>query len=76
MAKFTKSPIQTFGSEAAEEAEGSTLDSIMGFVENDALYVIMVAVIVVFLGIQFGRWAKNRDWGDPEDAGEEDQHLR
>ena len=78
MAKFTKPPLQTFEPEAAAEAETTTLDSVMGFVENDMLYIIMISVIVIFLAIQFGRWALSTDSGevDAEDAGEEDRRLR
>ena len=76
MAKFTKPPLQTFEPEAAEAAETTALDSVMGFVENDMLYVIMISIIGIFLAIQFGRWALNRDRSDPEDTGEEDRHLR
>ncbi len=76
MAKFTTAPAQSFEPEEAAAPEPTAADALTSFVESDMLYIILVAVIVIFLGFQFGRWAMNRDSGEQDDDGEADLRRR
>ena len=76
MANFKKVPVsKETASEAggdataagAEKAPEGTLETVNAFIQNEALYIVMIGIIVIFLGYQFSRWALRRDFPDEAD---------
>ena len=78
MANFKKAPVSkepaadaAAGGDAAaagaEKAPEGTLEMMNAFIKEDAMFIGVIAVIVIFLGYQFARWALRRDFPEEPD---------
>ena len=77
MAKFTTAGDYRFEQvPSEEEPEEPTVDAVTSFIENDALFIVLIAVVALFIAFQFGRWALSRHQGEIAEDQEEDPHTR